>query len=159
MHPYMGTNGLTFVSGAIDTHINGIGNMTDAHARYTQMQPRSPSKTKPARKSKIPAALREQVWLQSCGRVYEMKCRIEWCNNTMTVHDFHCGHNVPECRGGKTLLNNLVPICARCNLSMGSTYTIDEWSTFSRSIERVPGSHRTWFGCIVPWTMRSSKPK
>ena len=87
----------------------------------------SPKPVKHAKKAKIPAAVREQVWLAGCGRVYEAKCTIGWCKNKMTVHDFHCGHNVPESRGGATLLSNLVPICARCNLSMGNTYTIDAW--------------------------------
>lgn len=46
----------------------------------------------------------------------------------MSVFDFQCGHNVPESRGGKTTLDNLVPICSRCNMSMGNSYTIDQWN-------------------------------
>ncbi|NDG77664.1 MAG: hypothetical protein EBX51_07610 [Acidimicrobiia bacterium] len=46
----------------------------------------------------------------------------------MNVFDFQCGHNVPESNGGKTDVKNLIPICSRCNLSMGSQYTIDEWT-------------------------------
>ena len=29
---------------------------------------------------------------------------------------------------GKLDINNLKPICARCNLSMGDKYTIEEWN-------------------------------
>uniref|UniRef100_A0A6C0K1I6 HNH endonuclease 5 domain-containing protein n=1 Tax=viral metagenome TaxID=1070528 RepID=A0A6C0K1I6_9ZZZZ len=79
-------------------------------------------------KKNIPKALREQVWIQSKGKVFETKCSTVWCRNTMSVFDFHAGHNIPESKGGSTTIENLVPICARCNLSMGNTYTMDEWN-------------------------------
>jgi len=47
------------------------------------------------------------------------------------VFDFQCGHNVPESKGGSTTLQNLVPICSRCNLSMGSQHTFDQWNRMS----------------------------
>jgi hypothetical protein len=80
-----------------------------------------------ATKATIPKALREQVWIQGMGRSFEGKCRTTWCTNQITVFDFQCGHNIPECKGGQTSLTNLVPICSRCNQSMGSQYTFDEW--------------------------------
>ena len=83
----------------------------------------------PYRKTKIPKALREQVWLKSMGERFDGKCRVSWCKNRINVFDFQCGHNIPESKGGKTTLDNLLPICARCNISMGSQYTIDEWNT------------------------------
>jgi 5-methylcytosine-specific restriction endonuclease McrA len=82
----------------------------------------------PYRKTKIPKALREQVWLNCMGETFVGKCRVTWCKNRINVFDFQCGHNIPESKGGKTTLDNLVPICGRCNISMGSQYTIDEWS-------------------------------
>lgn len=80
------------------------------------------------RKAKIPKAVREQVWLTHMGNVFEAKCKVVWCTNTITVFDFQCGHNVPESKGGKTDVSNLIPICARCNNSMSNQYTIDEWN-------------------------------
>jgi 5-methylcytosine-specific restriction endonuclease McrA len=80
------------------------------------------------KKATIPKALREQVWLKHIGRNYEQKCLVDWCQNTMTVFDFHVGHNIPESLGGETNISNLKPICSRCNLSMGSQYTITEWT-------------------------------
>ena len=82
----------------------------------------------------IPKALREQVWLQYAGRRYESKCLVRWCKNIMTVFDFHVGHDIPESRGGATEIANLKPICARCNLSMGSQYSITEWNILSRPV-------------------------
>jgi 5-methylcytosine-specific restriction endonuclease McrA len=93
-------------------------------------------------KTKIPKALREQVWLVSVGPVFQTKCRVSWCTNTMNVFDFQCGHNVPESKGGKTDVKNLIPICSRCNLSMGNQYTIDEWTQKFRPQTR---SWMSWF--------------
>lgn len=83
---------------------------------------------KPFKKKKITGALREAVWLKTMGRTFEGKCPVVWCSNTITVFDFQSGHNVPESKGGATKLPNLIAICARCNFSMGNTYTIDEWN-------------------------------
>lgn len=54
---------------------------------------------------------------------------VTWCANRINVFDFQCGHNIPESKGGDTTLENLLPICGRCNISMGNRYSIDEWST------------------------------
>lgn len=34
--------------------------------------------------------------------------------------EFHCGHVKAEANDGRTDLGNLRPICAQCNLSMGT---------------------------------------
>ena len=78
-------------------------------------------------KIKIPTALREQVWVSYFGKKFEHKCFVKWCNNDIDVFNFQVGHNIPESKGGLTLLENLRPICSRCNLSMSNNYTIDEW--------------------------------
>jgi hypothetical protein len=85
------------------------------------------------RKQKIPVAIREAVWTRRCGRVFQHKCFTSWCPNVMTVFDFQCGHNVPESKGGRTVVDNLYPLCSRCNTSMGDRYTIDEWNAMVTS--------------------------
>jgi hypothetical protein len=80
------------------------------------------------KKGKIPKALREQVWLKDMGQVFQGKCKVTWCQNNISAFDFQCGHNIPESKGGETTLDNLVSICGRCNISMGSGFTIDEWN-------------------------------
>lgn len=87
------------------------------------------------KKKKISQALREQVWLARFGRVFEHKCYVTWCKNTITVFDFESGHNIPESKGGKTDLTNLYPICRKCNGSMGDRYSIDEWNALHTPIE------------------------
>ena len=79
-------------------------------------------------KQTIPRALREQVWVTKCGHVFSHRCRVVWCQNKINVFDFQCGHNIPESKGGRTSLDNLIPICGRCNVSMGNQYTIDQWN-------------------------------
>lgn len=100
---------------------------------------------KKARKDKIPKALREQVWLKSMGKIYTGKCPIVWCSNVITVYDFQCGHNMPESRGGKTDLTNLIAICSRCNTSMSNKFTIDEWNAVSSVAPEVNNS------CCCAW--------
>jgi len=78
-------------------------------------------------KKKIPKAIREQCWIKIFGKKYEHKCYISWCNNNINVFDFHVGHDTPESEGGTLDIDNLKPICARCNLSMSNKYTIKEW--------------------------------
>jgi hypothetical protein len=90
-------------------------------------------------KIKIPKAVREQVWLVHVGPKFQNKCKVSWCTNTMNVFDFQCGHNIPESKGGATDVNNLVPICSRCNLSMGSQFTIDEWN------KKFASRHQSWW--------------
>ena len=80
------------------------------------------------KKKPIPRALKEQVWIQKAGHIFEIKCPIIWCDNHINAFNFHTGHNIPESKGGKTALENLVPICDRCNTSMGDRYSIDEWN-------------------------------
>jgi hypothetical protein len=85
-------------------------------------------KTAKYKKKPIPSALREAVWIKKCGRVFDHKCNVIWCPNIMTAYDFQAGHNIPESKGGPTNIDNLIPICGRCNNSMGDRYTIDEWN-------------------------------
>ncbi len=96
-------------------------------------KPKSPpltpsSKGKKKRKATIPVAFREQIWIRDCGKTFEAKCPTPWCQNRITVFDFQSGHNIPESKGGPTKPENLLPLCSRCNQSMGDRYTFDEWS-------------------------------
>ena len=97
---------------------------------------KSPKNEKKYRKENIPKAVREQTWLQTFGKKYEHKCYINWCENTITVFDFHVGHDQPESKGGNLNVRNLKPICARCNLSMSNNYTIKQWNNFNKNSKK-----------------------
>jgi hypothetical protein len=101
-------------------------------------------------KDKIPKALKEQVWLSHIGKHYQSNCTIPWCSNIITVFDFHCGHNIPESKGGATDISNLRPICSRCNLSMNDSYTIDEWTKLSNPYSKWKSFWRNLFN-IRKW--------
>lgn len=83
-------------------------------------------------KKKIPKKVRKEVWLSIMGEVYKKKCPVSWCSSVIDNFDFQVGHNIPESKGGKTIISNLIPICAGCNQGMGNMYTIDEWDTIWR---------------------------
>ncbi len=119
-------------------------------------------KKKPYRKQKISAALREQVWVQHNGHVFDKKCAVTWCKNIITVFNFQCGHDIPESKGGPTNITNLYPICGKCNVSMSNTYTFKEWCALYESKEPPSGPvelpqpsppnltrsfWKRWFGC------------
>lgn len=97
------------------------------------------------RKKKIAAALREQVWLTSMGEQFKAKCTVTWCSNQVTVFNFQCGHLLAESKGGPTTLENLRPICGRCNQSMGTMH-MDHWLQLG-GIKR-PGWFRRFFSCF-----------
>lgn len=79
------------------------------------------------KKKKIPTALRQQAWIKQFG-LPEYKCPVSWCQNKITPFSFDAGHNIPESKGGKTSIENIIPLCRSCNLGMGDRYTIDEWN-------------------------------
>lgn len=91
--------------------------------------PEAHVKNEPYKKKPIPQALRIAVWEKYNKNKYDVKCPIAWCNCRITPFTFEAGHNIPEKFGGETTLENLMPICASCNRSMGCKYTIDEFSS------------------------------
>ncbi len=82
--------------------------------------------------------MREQVWLLYFGdKHFKHKCYVEWCENRITPFTFEVGHNIPESKGGETNIDNLRPICSKCNKSMGDAYSIDEFSELSKRTSRM----------------------
>jgi len=100
------------------------------------------SSIRKVRKANIPKAIKEQVWLKSFGEVFKNKCHIHWCDNIINTFDFHVGHDIPESKGGTLDIFNLKPICARCNLSMGDKYTIQEWQDLTPLKEEKTIPHK-----------------
>tara|TARA_B100000575_G_C22470151_1_gene313446 strand:+ start:99 stop:443 length:345 start_codon:yes stop_codon:yes gene_type:complete len=100
------------------------------------------SSIRKVRKTNIPKAIREQVWLKNFGKVYENSCYVHWCDNIINVFDYHVGHDIPESKGGTLDINNLKPICSRCNLSMSDKYTIQEWDKIFIDQEKLSKPHK-----------------
>lgn len=74
----------------------------------------------PRKKRSIPKVLKDHCWSVWVGDdVARTQCLC--CGrNEIRMNNFHCGHVVAEARGGEMSVENLRPVCATCNLSMGS---------------------------------------
>jgi 5-methylcytosine-specific restriction endonuclease McrA len=85
---------------------------------------------KSKKKEAIPAAIKTLVWNKYIGeKVAEAKCMC--CRvTTISMRHFHAGHVLSEKYGGGVTVDNLRPICANCNLSMGSANMADFISKF-----------------------------
>lgn len=106
-----------------------------------------PKNITPVKRTAVPKALREEVWRRYVGTQYESKCTIVWCTNKMTPFDYEVGHNIPHSKGGSSTIDNLRPICSRCNKSMSDDYTIDQWNELGRSATREPVAVATTSCC------------
>jgi len=102
-----------------------------------------------SKRTSIPKAVREQCWLNTVGRKYESKCYVRWCKNRMNVFDFHVGHDIPASKGGTLDIENLKPICARCNLSMSNNYTIQAWNELTRKTKDYRGRDLFLLGSLL----------
>ena len=90
----------------------------------------------PARRKKpIPQALKWQTWIRYAGENFKAKCATPWCRNIMNVTNFQAGHKQAEAVGGPTTLENLIPICASCNQSMGTEH-FDIWARRGNPVRR-----------------------
>jgi len=73
----------------------------------------------------ISKALREAVWKRYYIDLLNKGLCI--CNSEIDFFNHHCGHIISKKNGGQTIINNLIPICVTCNLSMGM-HNLDEFS-------------------------------
>jgi hypothetical protein len=92
--------------------------------------PKPPKESKPKKKEPIPAAIKTLVWNKYIGdKTAEAKCMC--CRVTsISMRHHHCGHILSEKYGGGVTIDNLRPICANCNLSMGGMNMADFISKF-----------------------------
>ena len=70
------------------------------------------------KKKAIPKSLKMLVWHTYIGKEVGLAKCLCCKNKEITQMDFDCGHVVAESRGGVTSVNNMRPICAKCNRSM-----------------------------------------
>jgi hypothetical protein len=101
----------------------------DCFIRATNIQPPEEKTTRKLkqrrRKKTIPASLKTAIWKKYIGAdkgVYPCWC----CEEAeMDKREFHAGHVIPESKGGQSSIENLRPVCASCNLSMGNRHMMD----------------------------------
>jgi hypothetical protein len=81
--------------------------------------------SKPRKNKTIPKKIRELVWNKYIGiDIGRTAC---FCCKTTEISqmNFHCGHIISEYNNGPTTIDNLIPICALCNTSMGKNNLYD----------------------------------
>lgn len=82
------------------------------------------------KRKKIPKQIKTLVWNEYIGNdIMQNKCLC--CKKEkIDIRNFHCGHVIAESKGGDLTIKNLRPICAPCNLSMGSMSMNEFTKTF-----------------------------
>lgn len=71
-------------------------------------------------KQAIPKTIRNQVWRRFCGNHLDAKCFC--CDQHLAYESWEAGHVISDAKGGKTVVENLRPICLPCNRSMGTKH-------------------------------------
>ena len=81
-------------------------------------------------KKSIPKHVKTLVWDKYIG---SDKAEAACCcclTTPISIRNFHCGHVISEANGGDLTIQNLRPICAPCNLSMGRQNMNDFTKTY-----------------------------
>jgi len=104
----------------------------DVVAKLTKVKPvvakPGPVKEKPtidlpkvdkAKKRNIPKRVKDLSWEKWIGKDIAIHPCLCCGKNEIRMNSFHCGHVLAEADGGLSVPDNLRPICADCNLSMG----------------------------------------
>ena len=71
-------------------------------------------------KKNIPKHIKTLVWNKYMGANNSNSKCFSCREAVIDCRNFHCGHVTSEAKGGDLTINNLRPICANCNLSMGT---------------------------------------
>jgi hypothetical protein len=106
----------------VDTRTAELEKATAASAAAVTQPAETETNDEPLhlRRKKAPKQIKTLVWNKYIGSdVAEapcMSCRTAKISN----RSFHCGHVIAESKGGDMTINNLRPICADCNGSMGT---------------------------------------
>ena len=90
---------------------------------YIETETVAPVKSKSKKRKAIPKAIKMAVWYKYIDSVDENnlkgKCFVG-CGNMLTINEFDLGHVNAVSMGGDDTIDNLRPICALCNKSMGN---------------------------------------
>lgn len=84
------------------------------------VKPAAPEvRMKAAAREPINKSLRYQVWI-TYGSAESLFTACYCCEKQIEINAYHCGHVMASAHGGRSKLANLRPVCASCNLSMGT---------------------------------------
>jgi hypothetical protein len=80
------------------------------------------------RRKNIPKHVKTLVWGKFIGNDKPIAKCSSCRHENIDIRNFHCGHVIAESKGGTCTLDNLRPICAPCNGSMG-VMSMNEFTT------------------------------
>ena len=80
------------------------------------------------RRKNIPKHIKTLVWNKHIGKDVANASCVSCRQESINIRSFHCGHVIADSKGGDMTINNLRPICAPCNLSMG-TQSMNEFTS------------------------------
>lgn len=77
-----------------------------------------------SRKKSIPKKIKSDSWNKYIG---EDKGQGDCfcCGETINSKSFHAGHIISEHNGGEIIVDNIIPVCSGCNLSMGKKNMVE----------------------------------
>jgi hypothetical protein len=86
---------------------------------------------------------RQKIWRHWLGNVKFAKCP---CCEERTIYrdisrGWSFGHDIPFSKGGTNHIENIIPICAQCNMEMGNNYTDYEIQTNQPCLNSFRNSH------------------
>lgn len=90
----------------------------------------------------IPTKIKNLVWTEDFGSKTNGKCPIYGCDKVLSldiINSWQCGHLISVKNGGKTISENLRPICTTCNQSM-SDKNWDDW-VYERMKNKIREDH------------------
>ena len=79
--------------------------------------------TEKKRRKTIPKKIKNDIWYRNFGESYNGFCWV--CNDKINVFNFDCGHIQSVKNGGSDNIDNLNPLCSKCNSSMGTQNMIE----------------------------------
>ena len=90
----------------------------------------SETETAAYQKESNPKCVKNCLWIN-----YFKDSRVGVCQcckrEQITIGNFHAGHILAEVHGGKTALDNLIPLCQLCNCSMMTSNVFDFVAKFN----------------------------
>ena len=89
--------------------------------RKEALEIKDETKKQPLSKCTIPKKVRTDVWNTFIGPNIPIHRCLCCLKTTICMTDFQVGHVLSEHCGGNLNIDNLRPICASCNISMGTT--------------------------------------
>ena len=108
-------------------------------------------KEKPKENSRtsIPKSLKNKVWNEYIGKEKGTGICL-CCGVEIDSKKFDCGHIEAVNKGGKTVLENLRPICSTCNKSMGDQNLFEFKEKYFPEEKVIPEEKNPYARCFEP---------